>query len=106
MFLASRLKLPRSDARFSGILVALLRADSLVVLCTAPGFAPAVFEPVPVIITETTTTDAEMGLAGPDTVSIEIDSLIQRDGPQLGRVVDTHAASELPLATRNFTQLH
>ena len=31
-------------------------------------------------------------------------SFIQTAGPQLGRVVDSRAVSELPLATRNFTQ--
>ncbi|MDX6306644.1 MAG: hypothetical protein QOI77_3613, partial [Blastocatellia bacterium] len=85
--------------------VSLLSPGNYSIRITAPGFAPAVFEPVPVIITETTTADAEMVLAGPDTVSIEVHSLIQRDGPQLGRVVDTRAVSELPLATRNFTQM-
>ena len=171
MFPASRLKLTRSDARFSRILIALLCAGSLVglwtspafaqsqttgriigtvkdqqgariagaqvtirnnttaeerevktdeqgnysvpllspgnylVRITSPGFAPAVFDLVPVVITESITVIAGMFPAGPDTVSIEIVSLIQRDGPQLGRVVEMRAASELPLATRNFTQL-
>lgn len=85
--------------------VTLLSPGTYLVKITATGFAPASFAPVPVIITETTTADAEMVLAGPDTVSIQIDSLLQRDSPQLGRVVDTRAVSELPLATRNFTQL-
>ena len=31
--------------------------------------------------------------------------LIQAGGPQLGRVVDSRAVAELPLATRNFTQI-
>jgi hypothetical protein len=171
VFLSSRLKSLRSNARFSGTLIALLRAAGLIAFCTpatfaqsqttgriigtvkdvtgarivsaqvtirnqataderevktdgqgtfsvpllspgnysvritGPGFAPAVFEPVPVIITETTTVNAEMGLAPADPVSIEVHSLIQRDGPQLGRVVETRAVSELPLATRNFTQM-
>jgi Carboxypeptidase regulatory-like domain/TonB dependent receptor len=85
--------------------VALLPPGTYVVKITAAGFAPASFARVPVIITETTIADAEMDLAGADTVSIEIDSLLHRDGPQLGRVVDTRAVSGLPLATRNFTQL-
>jgi len=72
---------------------------------TFSGFAPAVFEPVRVVITETTTVDGDMGLAGPDTIAVRIDPLIQKDGPQLGRVVDSRAVSELPLATRNFTQI-
>jgi hypothetical protein len=71
----------------------------------ANGFAIAELAPVAVIITETTTADAELVPAGPDTVSVAVDSLIQRDGAQMGRVVDTRAVSELPLATRNFTQI-
>ena len=46
-----------------------------------------------------------MELAGRDVVSVRIDQQIQKDGPQLGRVVDAHTVSELPLATRNFLQL-
>src|SRR5947209_7003032 len=68
--------------------VALISPGSYLVKITVPGFAPSVFSPVIVAITETTTVDADMILAGPDTVSIQIDSLIQRDGPQLGRVVE------------------
>jgi len=85
--------------------VPLLPPGTYRVRITSNGFAPAVFEPVQVTITETTTVDANMILAGPDTVSIRIDSLVQRDGPQLGRVVDSRAVSELPLATRNFMQI-
>lgn len=85
--------------------VPLLSPGTYVVRITVSGFAPAVFAPVPVVITETTSVDAELLPAGPDVISLEIDSLIRRDGPQLGRVVDTRAVSELPLATRNFTQI-
>jgi hypothetical protein len=83
----------------------LIAPGTYVVKITATGFARALFAPVQVIITETTTADAEMTPAGPDTVSIEIDPLIQKTGPQLGRAVGTRAVSELPLATRNFTQI-
>src|SRR5207237_486851 len=72
---------------------------------TFSGFAPAVLDPVQVIITETTTVDVDLVLAGADTVTVRIDPFIQRDGPQLGRVVDSRAVSELPLATRNFMQI-
>jgi hypothetical protein len=40
-----------------------------------------------------------------DPPVVRIDSLLQSDGPQLGRVVDSRAVSELPLASRNFTQI-
>src|SRR5205814_6685665 len=69
------------------------------------GFATAVFDPVPVVITETTTVEANLELAGVGTVSVRVEPLLHRDGPQLGRVVDSRAVSELPLATRNFTQI-
>src|SRR5205814_955701 len=69
------------------------------------GFATAVFDPVPVVITETTTVDANLELAGVGTVSVRVEPLLQTDGPQLGRVVDSRAVSELPLGTRNFTQI-
>ncbi|HYX29120.1 MAG TPA: carboxypeptidase regulatory-like domain-containing protein, partial [Pyrinomonadaceae bacterium] len=85
--------------------VSLLPPGNYRVRITSPGFAPAVFEAVRVVITETITVDAEMALAHIDTVSIQVDSLIRRDGPQLGRSVDSRAVAELPLATRNFTQI-
>ena len=74
---------------------------------TAPGFNSALFDTVQVIITETTLIDAELTVAGiiVDPVVVRIAPLIQRDGPQLGRVIDSRAVSELPLATRNFTQI-
>ncbi len=64
--------------------------------------------PARVAITETTKLDAVLTVAGPDiadnfaTISAP---LLQTDGPQLGRVADARTVSELPLATRNFTQI-
>jgi hypothetical protein len=74
---------------------------------TAEGFNATLFDNVQVIITETTTVDASLAVAGviADPVVIRIAPLLQRDGPQLGRVVDSRAVSELPLATRNFMQI-
>jgi hypothetical protein len=69
----------------------------------AKGFAPAQFA-VNVAVTETRTVDAELGFSL-DTITLEINSQLQSGGPQLGRTVDARAVSELPLATRNFTQL-
>ena len=62
---------------------------------------------VRVFITETTQGDAVLTVAGiiVDPVEVRFAPLVQRDGPQLGRVVDSRAVSELPLATRNFTQI-
>jgi len=85
--------------------ISILRSGEYRVRVVARGFSPAVFNPVRIVITETTRVDAELSPAGPDAVDIRIDNLIQQDGPQLGRVVDARAVSELPLATRNFTQI-
>src|SRR5437667_683762 len=73
----------------------------------ATGFKRAFIENVPVIITQTTVEEAKLEV-GELKESVTINtapSLIQRDGPQLGRVVGSRAVSELPLATRNFTQI-
>src|SRR5437870_4951131 len=71
---------------------------------TATGFASA-SKDAQVFITETTEVDVQLDVAGVDPVSVTVNSQIQAEGPQLGRVVDSRAVSELPLATRNFTQI-
>jgi hypothetical protein len=73
----------------------------------ARGFDPAVFESIQVVITETTLVNVELTVAGvtSDAVVVQLVSLMQREGPQMGRVVDSRAVTELPLATRNFTQI-
>ncbi len=71
------------------------------------GFKKFIFENVQVVITETTPLTADLAVeAVHESVTVNAAApLIQRDGPQLGRVVDSRAVSELPLATRNFTQI-
>src|SRR6266850_3864288 len=87
--------------------VALLPPGNYRIRITANGLNSAVFNTVKVAITETTLVEANLTVAGvtADPVVVRIASLIQRDGPQLGRTVDARAVSELPLATRNFTQI-
>jgi hypothetical protein len=87
--------------------VPLLPPGTYQVKVRANGFNTRIFETVQVVITETTPVDAELTVAGVITepVVVRIAPLLQRDGPQLGRVVDARAVSELPLATRNFTQI-
>src|SRR2546430_4426393 len=74
---------------------------------TANGFSSALFDSVQVVITETTTLNTALTVAGMivDPVTVRAAPLTQADGPQLGRVVDSRAVVELPLATRNFTQI-
>ena len=90
-----------------GYAVALLRPGAYQVSVTANGFQEVHFPGVGVNITETTTINAEL------TVGLLIESVtvsaaapfVQANGPQLGRVVNSRAVSELPLATRNVTQI-
>src|SRR5438132_561076 len=87
--------------------VSLLPAGAYRVRVVANGFNTRIFDTVEVAITETTLVNADLTVAGviTDPIVVRIAPLIQRDGPQLGRVVDSRAVSELPLATRNFTQI-
>ena len=87
--------------------VPLLASGAYRVRVSASGFHPALFDSVQVVITETTTVNVDLTVEGVivDPITVAITPLIQKDGPQLGRVVDSRAVSELPLATRNFTQI-
>jgi hypothetical protein len=74
---------------------------------SANGFKTAVSENVPVRITETTAINVLLVVGNRVETVIVKDSphLVQTDGAQLGRVVDSQAVAELPLASRNFTQI-
>jgi len=73
----------------------------------AGGFKTAVSKDVPVRITETTTNNVSLAVGSQVEKIIVNDSppLLQTDGPQLGRVVGSRAVADLPLASRNFTQI-
>ena len=86
----------------------LLASGTYVIRISANGFKDALFAAIPVAITETTNLNVEMrvGAVLEESVSINTTySLLQTDGPQRGHIVDSRAVSELPLATRNFTQI-
>ena len=74
----------------------------------ADGFKTAVLTDVLVIITEITLADITLRI-GPRTETILVRDnsarLLQKDGPQLGEVVVAQAVTNLPLASRNFTQI-
>src|SRR5258708_18200897 len=73
----------------------------------SPGLRTALIENATVTITETTTVDVELSV-GSVAESITVTGstpLVQKEGPQLGRVVESRDVAELPLATRNFTQI-
>jgi len=88
--------------------ISLLPAGVYQLSITAGGFKKIVFDNVVVAITETTQVNADLILGSLIEASVTISNaptLAQADGPRLGRVVDSHAVAELPLATRNFTQI-
>jgi hypothetical protein len=72
----------------------------------ADGFSSAPSDNVRVFITETATLNVRLRLAAApgDTVNVLAEAS-PPNGPQLGRVVDSETVSELPQATRNFTQI-
>ena len=74
---------------------------------SAESFKTTVLNDVPVRITETTTINVSLAVGNRVEKVIVNGSppLLQTDGPQLGRVVDSRAVAGLPLATRNFTQI-
>src|SRR6266851_3467660 len=73
----------------------------------ANGFKTAASKDVPVRITETTTINVSLAV-GTRVEKVIVNGsppLMQTDGAQLGRVVGSRAVAELPLASRNFTQI-
>jgi hypothetical protein len=74
---------------------------------TANGFKKADVGSVRVVITETSPLDVDLavGTVTEEAVIRAAGSITQIGSPQLGRVVDSRAVAELPLATRNFTQI-
>ena len=89
-------------------IVPLLPPGEYQVTITAVNFKKAVYDSVRVAITETTTlnTDLAVGPLTDETVTVtSVGPAVQSENAQLGRVVDTRAVAELPLATRNFTQI-
>jgi len=74
---------------------------------TAKGFKTSVSEGVAVRITETIELDFVLAVGDRVETVVVHDSptLLQADGPQLGRVVNSESVAGLPLASRNFTQI-
>lgn len=70
----------------------------------ANNFASSEVKDVTVAITETTRIDVVLSVA-PVIHNVNVSTTLGPAGPQLGRVIGLHTISNLPLATRNFTQL-
>jgi hypothetical protein len=87
--------------------VPLLPAGAYTVSATSSGFKKFLADDVKITITETTTLNPQLSI-GAVTESVTVVAtppIVQTESAQLGRVVDSRAVSELPLATRNFTQI-
>jgi hypothetical protein len=88
-------------------IVPLLTPGDYTVSVAVNGFKKFVADDVRVSLTETTTLDPSL-VVGAVSETVTVDAapqLVQAEGPQLGRVVDSRTVAELPLATRNFTQI-
>jgi Carboxypeptidase regulatory-like domain/TonB-dependent Receptor Plug Domain len=88
-------------------LIPFLPPGNYTVVASANGFKKGVADEIKVALTETSTVDMSL-VVGAVTETVTISAappLAQTEGAQLGRVVDSRAVSELPLATRNFTQI-
>ena len=74
----------------------------------AAGFKTVVLTDVVARITETTVADVTLAIGSRvETIFVKGNSapLLQMAGPQLGAVVDSQVVANLPLASRNFTQI-
>ena len=90
-----------------GYLFNFLAPGHYVLQVAATGFQTATLKDVEVKITETVTANLQLpvGSAG-EVVNVTSElALVQTTAPVLGRVVDERTLSELPLATRNYTQM-
>lgn len=85
----------------------LLPPGNYTVKIETSGFKPFTAQNVEVRITEYSEADANLTLAG-STQTIEVSAeptLVQTSTATTGRVIDEVAVSELPLPTRNYTQM-
>src|SRR5260370_30426522 len=96
-----------TTAKDGGYLFNLLPPGHYTLLVTSPGFRNASVKDVEVKITETVTVNVPLQIGNTGhVVNVTAEaSLVQTTAPVLGRVVDERTLSELPLATRNYTQI-
>jgi Carboxypeptidase regulatory-like domain len=74
---------------------------------SAKGFKTAIAPPVTVTVTETTTVNLSM-LLGQTQETVEVQSdvqLVQTESATLGTVVENRTLNQVPLTTRNYTQI-
>lgn len=87
--------------------VPLLPPGKYTVTVNAPHFAPNTSHSISVVVSETTSLNVTLAVAGTKT-NIQVSSnaeVAQLESSTLGRVVDETAILSLPLASRNYTQI-
>ena len=85
----------------------LLPPGKYTVTVSAPHFAPNTSHSISVVVSETTSLNVTLAVAGTKT-NIQVSSnaeVAQLESSTLGRVVDETAILSLPLASRNYTQI-
>lgn len=91
---------------FGDYAIAVLPTGTYSLTVSANGFRPASLSDVRVAVTETTVVDVRLAVGShSEAIVVNASRLAQADGPQLGRFVDSRTVGNLPLATRNFTQI-
>ena len=87
--------------------VPLLTPGNYNVRAAAPGMKDAEAKSVSVVVSETSTVDLYLAVAG-DTTNIKVTAkqdLVDTESSTLGRVVDEKSVQSLPLSNRNYTQI-
>src|ERR1035437_811888 len=89
--------------------VSLLAPGSYTVQVSAPGFETETLHAAIVTVSETTALDVRLPAAArTQTVVVDADSqaeLVQTESAALGRALGSAAIADLPLSTRNYTQI-
>ena len=71
---------------------------------TASGFVRLVSTTFSVNVTQISVQDFQLEITS-QAATVRVESSLKSNGAELGRVVDSRTISELPLSTRNFTQI-
>src|SRR5688572_17592097 len=88
--------------------VALLAPGTYRIRAEAAGFSPFIVETMTVSVAESTLVDLVLAVAGPVTTPVIVNTeapAVKTGNATLGQVFDGPRAADLPMATRNFTQL-
>jgi len=87
--------------------VVLLPPGTYSVTFKAPGFASQTLQSIPVTVSETSSLNVKLAIAGV-SASVQVvgaPEMVETESSTLGRAVDQEAVQALPLANRNYTQI-